>query len=200
MTDYVYDEDGLLIEMIGALPATSSHDHSVGGHDSVMTFEYDENDCVIATVRDDHDDGMIELATTREVDEDCNPLEIAADDGDDGEVDRLWTTTYDDAGRVHLEKFIERGVLRIRRETEWDGDLKLREVELRGADPTVTTYGYDDAGNLLRVEVDAHDDGLGIETTTYENDTRGNVLRVTIDDHGDGVIDDIAIYTYACWD
>jgi len=201
MTEYVYDDDGLLIEMVGALPATSSHDHSGGsGHDSLMTYEYDENDCVIATVRDDHDDGMIELSTTREVDEDCNPLEIAADDGDDGEVDRLWTTTYDDDGRVVLETFVERGVTRIRRATTWDGDLKLREVEMRGADTTVTTYTYDDAGYLLLVENDVHDDGLGIETTKYENDARGNVLRVTIDDHGDGVIDDVSVYTYACWE
>jgi len=201
MTDFVYDEDGFLIEMLGVLPATSAHDHGDGaGHASLMTFENDDNGCVIATARDDHQDGVIELSTSREVDEDCNPREIAADDLDDGEVDRVWTTTYDDAGRVLIEKFIERGVMRIRRETTWQGDLKVREVEQRGADTTVKAYAYDDAGNLIRVEADAHDDGVGVETTKYEIDGRGNVLRVTIDDRGDGVTDDISAYTYGCWE
>lgn len=201
MTDYVYDENGYLIEMRGVLPSTSSHDHGDGaGHESLMTFENDDNGCVIATVRDDHHDGMIELSTTSEVDEDCNPLEIKFDDLDDGEVDRVWTTTYDDAGRVLVEKLVERGVMRLRRETAWEGDLKRREVELRGAQTTVTTYAYDAAGNLIRVEADAHDDGVGVETTEYEIDHRGNVLRVTIDDRGDGVLDDISAYTYDCWE
>jgi hypothetical protein len=64
----------------------------------------------------------------------------------------------------------------------------------------VTTYHYDEAGNLLRVEDDVFDDGHAIATTTYEIDGRGNVLFELIDSRGVGHPDKLSTFTYDCWE
>lgn len=194
--DYVYDDDGFLIERIGNLPDGHTH----GGEGSRTTYENDDNGCAVVTTQDDYDDGLIELVMITEVDEDCRPLEIASDQFGDGEIDWVWTATYDGSGRVLTERQVEGEKMTFLRQTEWDGDLMLRQVEMRGTSMDVTEYFYDGAGNLERVMDDAFGDGRAIDMTLYENDARGNALRVVMDDHGDGVVDDIAAYTYDCWD
>jgi len=194
--DYVYDDDGFLIERVGNLPDGHTH----GGAGSRTTYENDENGCPVVTTQDDYDDGMIELIMMSEVDEQCRPLEIASDQFGDGEVDWVWSATYDDDGQVLTEKQVEGDTTTFFRETEWDGDLMLRQVETRGTSTDVTEYFYDEAGNLERVMDDPFGDGAAIDMTLYENDARGNALRVLMDDHGDGVVDDIATYSFDCWE
>jgi hypothetical protein len=194
--DFTYDDDGFLLERVGNL--ADGHTHGEAG--SRTTYENDEDGCAIVITQDDYDDGMIELVMTSEVDEDCRPLVIESDQYGDGEVDWVWTASYDDDGHVLTEKQVEGEVMTFFRETEWDGELKLRQVETRGTSTYVTEYFYDDAGNLERVMDDAFDDGFAVDMTLYDNDARGNVLRVVIDDHGDGVVDDVSVYTYDCWE
>lgn len=193
--EYAYDDDGFLIELFGRIPGGDDH----SDHPSRVTMENDDNGCMIARVQDDHDDGVDDVSSVYEVDDDCNRLLEETDRQADGTVDLIGTISYDDEGRPLVEEFVENGMLRLLRTTEYEGGLKMSVTEERASSKDVMTFEYDDAGNLLRVEDDPFDDGMAITVTTYENDGRGNPLYVLIDDRGDGHPDDLAAYTYACW-
>jgi len=194
--EYSYDDDGFLIEMFGYLPSADDHIE----HPTRVTLENDDNGCMIGRIQDDHDDGVIEVVSEYEVEEDCHVLLEETDRHDDGVIDLVATYEYDEDGHAISEDFVVRDIRKLLRTTTYEGALKMRVVEERAASSDVTTYEYDDVGNLLRIDDDAFDDGMAITTTKYENDARGNPLYVLIDDHGDGHPDDLAAYTYDCWE
>jgi hypothetical protein len=193
--EYIYDDDGFLIEMAGDLPGEHTH-----GEDSLMTFENDADGCLIATALDRYADGEVEESTVRENDAACRPLMVDIDRFDDGTVDTVWLSEYDEDGNQVHEKHVDQGITVLERTSTWENGLKVRMVEVHGTSRDVTRYDYDSAGNLVRVENDKFDDGMFIEVTTYELDSRGNVLYSFIDDRGDGHPDDMAAYTYDCWE
>lgn len=193
--DYVYDDDGFLIELLGDLAGEDTH-----GHDSRMTFENDENGCVIASTLDRFNDGQIEESTTRVVDDACRQLELASDRFDDGTVDFLRVVTYDDDGHELTATHTEGGEVTLERTTSWENGLKQEQVDEHGTSRDVITWQYDEAGNLIRIDDDKFDDGMAVSITKLEVDSRGNVLYEFIDDRGDGHPDDMAAYTYDCWE
>jgi YD repeat-containing protein len=192
--EYIYDDDGFLIEMFGDLPSEDTH-----GEDSRMTFENDAEGCLTSSTLDRYADDQIELSTVRESDEACRPLRIAIDLFADGTIDREWRATYDDDGNQLTETRIESDVIVLERDITWEVGRKVRVVDEHGTSRDVIRYDYDRAGNLVRIENDRFDDGIGVEVTTYELDDRGNVLYVLVDDRGDGHPDDMTAYTYDCW-
>lgn len=193
--EYIYGDDGVLIEMAGDLPGEHTH-----GEDSRMTFEHDADGCLIATALDRYADGKIEETIERENDGACRPLMVTIDRFDDGTIDLVLQSEYDDDGNQLLERHVDQGMIVLERTITWENGRKVRLVEEHGTSRDVVRYRYDSAGNLERIENDIFDDGMAIEVTTFELDSRGNVLYEFIDDRGDGHPDDMSAYTYDCWE
>lgn len=193
--EYSYDDDGFLIEQYGHQPGEDERTTLR----SRVTFENNGDGCMIARIQDDHGDGVIDVSSEYEVDDACRIVREETDRGADGTIDLVAVTRYDEDGRAVREEFIERDVRKLLRTSTYEAGLLMRVVEERAASSDVTTYTYDEVGNLIRIDDDAFDDGMAIATTKFENDARGNPLYVLTDDRGDGHPDDLAAYTYDCW-
>ncbi len=94
---------------------------------------------------------------------------------DDETVDSVYSSTYDENGRLLTDSM------------DFDGD---------GVIDSVTTYTYNANGNLISFSTDDGNDGTvdSVYSSTY--DENGRLLTDSMDFDGDGVIDSVTTYTY----
>jgi hypothetical protein len=135
---------------------------------------------------------------------DCS-MATAYDSEYDGIVDFLQINIYDPfplvtqvevfLGPIDTDPLIYIG--------EWDYDAEGRLIEMREDEDnfngwnTITTYAYDEDGNVVGVDTDTDADGYAdqLEAWTYSPGTN-QALTGSLDADADGVVDDRTLFTY----
>ena len=218
---YKYATDGRTLEL--------DQDDDADGHlDHRNTFLYDSQKRASGTLIYNNDDSLVDVRVTITWDGDVETIKY--DFSDDGTVDFSKVYTWDAAGQqVSQESYGADGKLSASHQYTRDTDEKLlSDVSTTVGDPSkgsTTTFGYDEARNLISSDEDDGSDGsiefhstinrdasglaqtatvdsgagVTLASYAYEYDDKRRLVKDTKDTGADGTIDTSESYTFECW-
>lgn len=188
---YTFDENGNVsllewdTDADGVVDGSSTHTNTYDG-EKLVQVEYEPIPCCPAARQTYTWDGDEVKTRVRE-----NLV------GDNKRVTFTDTLTYEDGVLVSRESLYS-GSGGTRWSYGEDGNLlEERTISSAGSVSKLTTYSYDEQGNLISVSEDTDGDGEVDVVDTYTNTYElGRLVQIDLDEDSDETIDEIWTYTY----